>query len=154
MNLVYAIAARSKDKETHIGSVIVRQDNTIVSAGYNSFPPHTNDDKKERQERPLKYNFFSHSEENSIVICSQYGVSLKNCKIYTNQIPCPTCARLIIRAGILEVYFDIEWQRISPIEWQKSAVYSLQMFDEAGVRYHALTVDLVKPIKYMRGEYF
>jgi len=148
------VAARSKDEATHIGSVIVRQDNTIASTGYNSFPPHTNDDKKERQERPLKYEFMNHSEGGAIDIAAKHGIALANCKIYTNGLPCAACARQIISSGILEVFYDIEWQKMSPPEWKKSAVYSLQMFDEAGVRYHALTVDLVKPVKYMRGEYF
>ena len=36
MTMAYLAASRSQDSSTHAGTVIVRQDNSVVSTGYNN----------------------------------------------------------------------------------------------------------------------
>ena len=57
-NIAEEVKKKSKDKNTHIGAVIVGQDKEIVSTGYNSFPRGIDDEKEDRQEKPEKYFWF------------------------------------------------------------------------------------------------
>ena len=66
MSMVYLVAMKSKDDSTHLGAVIVSQDNEIRSFGYNGLARGINDDVVERQERPEKYFWFEHAERNAI----------------------------------------------------------------------------------------
>ena len=52
MSLVYIVAMKSKDQNSHLGAVIVGSDHEIRSVGYNSYPRGLNDNLPERQERP------------------------------------------------------------------------------------------------------
>ena len=44
LDLCEAVARRSRDPSTKVGSVILRPDNTIAAAGYNGFPRKVDDD--------------------------------------------------------------------------------------------------------------
>lgn len=100
------IKRRSKDKHTKFGCVIANQDHRILSQGYNSFPSGINDNVPERYERDLKYSYIVHAEENAICSAARAGISLKNACIYVSALPCITCSRMIIQAGIIEVIID------------------------------------------------
>jgi dCMP deaminase len=95
-------ALKSKDRSTKVGAVIVTSDKELISVGYNGFCRGLNDDIDERHERPAKYDYTSHAEENAVINAARIGVSLKNCTMYQNYAPtsCVTCARAIIQAGI------------------------------------------------------
>jgi dCMP deaminase len=54
MELIYHIAAKSKDGSTKVGCAVIGPDNEIRSTGYNSFPRGINDNIPERHERPEK----------------------------------------------------------------------------------------------------
>ena len=154
MNLVYLVSMRSKDESTHIGAVIVRPDKSIASTGYNSFCSGMDDSVKERQDRPLKYFYFEHAETNAIHAAAKHGTAIKGCTLYTNGIPCADCARAIIQAGIVKVYYDALWESLSPEKWKESAKHSLAMFDECGVDCQPLArIKLFQPIRFMRGKY-
>ena len=131
-------AKKSKDRNTHIGAVIVGPDNEVRSTGYNSFPRGINDDLDERQERPEKYFWFEHGERNAIFNAARHGVSLKGCRMYLNcGVPCADCARAIIQVGIVEVIvpqFESITSTTNRQKWTDSAKRSLQMFEEAGVK--------------------
>lgn len=145
MNLVYLVAMRSKDENTHVGAVIVRPDNTIVSTGYNSFPMGIKDNIPERQTRPYKYFFMAHAEFNSIILSK---TDLRGCIMYTNGIPCSNCGRAIIQAGITKVYYDEEWSNYSnKSKWDEEAEATKDMFFEAGIELIPLKVNLIKIYK-------
>jgi len=152
MNLVYLVASKSKDEKTHIGAVIVGNNNKIISTGYNSFPRSINDDVKERQERPEKYNWFAHAEVNAIYSAAEIGVKTEGCRMYTNGVPCSNCAMGIINSGIKEVIVDYFWDKHNYNQWKELAEITKQMFIEAEIQliYH-VTV-LVPLIKYRDGK--
>jgi len=108
IGLVNHIAEWSKDRSTKVGAVIVNDRNKILSVGYNGFPIGIDDDVEERHERPLKYKWTAHAEENAILSSAEIGVSLVDCKIYCNYLPCPRCCRAIIQSGIKEVIYQYE----------------------------------------------
>lgn len=108
IDLVNHIANWSKDKSTKVGAVIVNDRNKILSVGYNGFPIGVNDNIDERHARPTKYKWTAHAEENAILSSAEIGVSLTNCKIYCNYLPCPRCCRAIIQSGIKEIIYQHE----------------------------------------------
>ena len=136
INLCNVIKDKSKDESTQIGSIIVGSDNQIISSGYNSFPRGIDVSIKERQERPEKYYWFSHSDTNAIINCALNGVSTKGSRIYMSYgIPCPDCARNIINAGITEVICRKDQSVMNnPAKWEEMAKRSKEMFDEVGIK--------------------
>lgn len=154
MTMAYFVAMKSKDTSSHIGAVIVGPKKEIRSTGYNGLPRGVNDNVPERQEKPEKYFWFEHAERNAIYNATLMGSSLKECKMYTNGMPCADCARGVIQSGIIEVIVDEAWDRESSEKWADSAKRSIQMFDEAGVKYRPWTGKLVEIFKFRRGEKF
>jgi len=164
MNLVYLIAMRSHDPKTHVGAVIVKPDNSIVSTGYNAFPYGVIDCWREeckdklcekcRTERPYKYFFFSHGESNAVLLAARNGHSTTGCRMYTNGIPCTNCAKAVIQAGIIEVITDKQWTTDANSKWKEEAEISKQMFFEASVKLREIDVNLVKVVKFVNGQIF
>jgi len=140
LGIASQVKLKSKDKYTQIGVVLVGKDNEIVSTGYNSFPRGIDDTIDERQERPEKYYWFEHAERNSIYNAARIGVSTKGSKMYmTCGMPCADCARAIINAGVEEIWIK---EDVGKEKWAESAVRSIQMFNEAGIKinYHNLDI--------------
>jgi dCMP deaminase len=133
MDLARHIAEWSKDTNTKVGAVIVDDENTILSVGYNGFPRGADDGIKERYERPKKYIYTEHSERNAIFNAVRSGVPLKNSKIYVTMAPCHECARAIINSGIKTVVsYEPDY---SHERWGESFIASVQMFKECGVNF-------------------
>jgi dCMP deaminase len=133
-NIAHAVKVKSKDNNTKIGAVIVGKTNEIISTGYNSFPRGIDDNVPERQERPEKYYFMVHAEQNAIINSARIGVATNGCKMYmTCSIPCADCAKAIINAGIEEIYCtepNVEMET----RWGEHTKRSIIMFKEAGVK--------------------
>jgi dCMP deaminase len=106
LHLAQVVATRSKDPSTQVGAVIVR-DRTIVATGYNGFPRGANDNIPERYDRPLKYTWMCHAEENALLNAAREGIKVEGGTIYVTPLsPCMRCARGIIQAGIKEVVYS------------------------------------------------
>ncbi len=140
MSMVFFIAQKSKDTSTKIGSVIVGQDNEIISTGYNGLARGVDDTKPERYLRPEKYFWFEHSERNSLYNAARIGVSTKGCRLYTNGIPCADCCRGVIQSGIKEIIVYGPWDRGNSAKWLESIRYSKEMLQETNI-----------PIRYYEG---
>jgi dCMP deaminase len=133
-NIAHAVKIKSKDNNTKIGAVIVGKTNEIISTGYNSFPKGIDDNVKERQERPEKYYWFSHAEQNAIINAARVGVSTDNSIMYmTCAIPCTECAKAIINAGIVEIFCERPDPEME-VRWGNHTERSIVMFKEAGVK--------------------
>lgn len=126
-----AAAGRSKDRSTKVGAVVLDDDLTLRISGYNGFARGINDDVDARHERPTKYLWTSHAEENCVAQAARIGVSLKGCTILlTSLFPCTTCSRLIIQAGIVRVMAP---RANANDRWDENAAVALEMLREAGV---------------------
>ena len=101
------VSLKSKDTSTQIGCVITDSNNAILSTGFNGFPSKVNDDPdffSSRYERPEKYMWTAHAEENAIAFAARNGVALKGAILYVAGMkPCSRCTRLIIQSGISKV---------------------------------------------------
>jgi dCMP deaminase len=122
-NMAREISKLSKDKNTHVGSIIVASDGTPVSWGYNgtvsgfndSIVPHSRDIETLQYMildedtssittctfESNKYPFMSHSESNAIFFGDKS--KLIGSTIYVTGFPCEICALQIARAQIARV---------------------------------------------------
>lgn len=127
MGFAQHAATKSKDS-TKVGAVLVGIDGEIRLTGYNGPPRHV-DDLEERRERPAKYLFASHAEQNIVAFAAREGIKTKNCSLYVTHLPCASCARSIIQAGITEVIYGDGTTSMPAEEFDAAR----QMFIEAGV---------------------
>jgi len=140
MNMCYEVADRSPDESTHSGCYIADQDNTPISFGYNGYPRGI-EDTLERQQRPLKYQYFEHAERNAIYNAGRKGTSCLGAKLYINWLPCTPCARGVIQSGISEIIVHAEGQMAFKMSRNDDAVWDadhdevLGIFEEAGVKF-------------------
>jgi dCMP deaminase len=128
------VATRSTCLRRKVGAIIVK-DKRILTTGYNGAPKGVRNclergtclreelgvPSGERQEicRGL------HAEQNAILQAAYHGVSIKGSVMYCTTQPCITCAKMIINAGIIKIYYLEDYP--DPL--------SMQMLDEAGVEY-------------------
>ncbi len=143
MELALHISTWSKDTSTKVGCVIVSPEKAILSMGYNGFPRGVNDDVPARHERPTKYDFVVHAEENALLNAGRNGTRLNGGILYVTMPPCTHCAGSIIQSGIKEIfYLEPEIQKQIP-GWRDSLNISFTMFKEAGVKVTALNRNIV-----------
>lgn len=152
MSMVFLVATKSKDENTHIGAVIVGPDNEVRSVGYNGFARGIYDDNPERQQPPEKYFWFEHAERNAIYNATLMGVSLKGCRMYTNGIPCMDCARGVVQSGIKEVIVHEKWNNNNDEKWKESCAKALQLFGEAKVGYRFFDKPLLQIKAWRKGK--
>jgi len=133
---VYWAATKSKDKKTKIAALIVK-DKRIISTGFNGIPQGVNDDIIERNERPIKYFFYCHGEENAICNASRNGISTNESTLYTNANPCSSCCKSIIQSGIKKVIIHKQYNDLCKLsnrdQWKNHDKITYDMFSEAGI---------------------
>lgn len=118
MKMAHDISELSKDENTHIGCVIVANDGTPVSWGYNGaisgcndiLIPHSREVQSVSYRRVTKdgtecitldlnkYPFMSHAEANAIYFADRN--KLVGSTLYITAYPCKECAKAITRAGV------------------------------------------------------
>ena len=128
-DMAAVVASKSKDPNTKVGAVIVGQYNEIKATGFNGLPIGVMD-LPERLERPKKYLFVCHAEANAIAFAARNGHRLDDARLYCTHMPCNECAKLIIQAGVSEVYYDGRNTTSMPAELFEAAE---AMFEEADV---------------------
>lgn len=121
-------ALKSKDPSTKVGCVVVGPDGEIRATGYNGMPRGVHD-VAVRMERPAKYLWMSHAEENAVAHAARVGVSTKGCTAYVTHHPCSRCARMLIQAGVSAVVVGVKTTRMPAEEFDTARI----MFHEAGV---------------------
>lgn len=113
-DIAQQVAKRSNCIKRQVGAVVVL-DNRVISTGYNGTPRGVKnccDGGCRRCNDPtipsgtqLDTCWCSHAEENAIVQCAYAGVSIKGATLYSMLSPCIQCAKMIIQAGVVEVYY-------------------------------------------------
>lgn len=130
LQLAALTATRSKDRSTQVGAVIVDNASNVVSMGYNGFPRGIDDDVESRHERPAKYLWTCHAEENAILSAARRGAAVAGCMIYVTHHPCSRCARGIVQAGITRVVVPVGTMIPTMLE---DIVTGLEILTEGGV---------------------
>jgi len=129
------IAKKSKDPSTKVAAIAVSpKSKWPKGTGFNGFPIGVEDDPQkvpERYEKPEKYLWTCHAEQNLIALAARYGVALEGCVMFCNLQTCVSCTALIIQAGIVEVYCRSDE---GTGDWRKDLPVSKTMYREAGVK--------------------
>jgi dCMP deaminase len=101
LKLAKMVATRSKDPSTQVGAVIVRQDKTVASVGYNGFPRSMPDTPELYANRDEKYSRIIHAEINAVLHARE---QLTGYTLYTYPLlPCDRCMVQMMQAGIKRI---------------------------------------------------
>lgn len=105
LNMAQMVATKSKCLSRREGAIVVRN-NRIIATGYNgasSGVPECRECHRTDSGQDLFKCMALHAEENAIL---QVGIdATKGSKLYTTLQPCLHCAKMIIQAGIKEVWY-------------------------------------------------
>ena len=67
----------------------------------------------------------THAEANALAFAARQGISTDGAQLFTTVSPCETCSKLIIAAGITDVFFSEEYRDTSGIKLlDKACVYT------------------------------
>ena len=131
MKIAYDIAELSYAERRKVGCIIVKDDDQIISFGYNG-TPHRFDNSCETLNYPENYSSDDegyqvtrpevlHAESNAIAKLAKSTLSSKGAKLYITMSPCFQCAKLIIQSGIIEVFYDEDYRDQEGIALLKKA---------------------------------
>ncbi len=136
MSIARVVALRSKDPSTKIGAVIVGDGMEIRSTGYNGFARGVRE-TPERWERPEKYSWVKHAEENAIINAARVGTPLRGTILYCSGAVCDICASAIVNAGIIEVVAPRPEKDAftGRADWVVHLLRAEKILREGGVRY-------------------
>lgn len=130
MRVAQTMASYSKDRSTQVGAVALDDNLNVISTGWNGFPRGVNDDIEERHQRPEKYLWTAHAEENLVAQAAYGGRSLKGSTVLVTALfPCATCARMLIQAGVVRIIAP----KVANERWAEQNAVAQTMFNEAGV---------------------
>ena len=131
LNIAKIVATRSSCLRRSVGCVIV-QDKRILASGYNGAPAGIEHCDvrgciREQKNVPSGENhemcWGLHAEQNALIQCAVHGASCKGANLYSTTFPCSICAKMIINAGIKQVFYHEQYNDL----------ISLQLFKEAEV---------------------
>lgn len=132
MRLSYECAAKSKDPSTKFGAVFVRNKRPIVF-GFNGIPEGV-EDRPERLQKPVKYDWIVHAEGAALSGAARHGISTDQTAMYVSAWPCCTCAGLIVGSGVKKIVLHRPavqiFSKVSP-KWDKTIPEI--MFKEKGI---------------------
>lgn len=131
LNLAKEVASWSKDQSTKVGSVITTQSGAPVSWGFNGMAMGIDDNRPERNERPLKYKWMCHAERNALDLAPG---SVADCVMFVTFSPCSSCTQSIIQRRIKTLVIDSNFSADKmPDRWKDDMKTALEMLEEAGI---------------------
>jgi len=113
MTIAKLVSKRSTCLRRNIGAVLVK-DKRIIATGYNGAPTgirHCEETGCLREKLGIKSGERHelcrglHAEQNVIIQAAYYGVSTKDTVLYSTHKPCIICSKMIINAGIKQIYY-------------------------------------------------
>lgn len=126
LELANHVAAWSKDA-TKVGAVAVDPTSrAVLSTGYNGLPRGVVD-KQKRMERPAKYIWTAHAEENLVAHAARQ--SLSGATVFVTHLCCASCTRMLINSGVAKIVCGPGETHMSPDLFAAAKA----MMSEAGV---------------------
>lgn len=114
MEMAQLIARRATCGRRQVGAILTRE-SRIISMGYTGAPPGQPHCSPEICNLQLPCTRTVHAEANAIAFAARYGMSTKDCALYTTASPCMDCAKLIISAGVCGVFYLEEYRDTAPL---------------------------------------
>ena len=131
MKTALKISESSKDPNTKVGAIIVRN-NKIIGSGINEMPKKLNSEfpwERNGDFVNTKYAYVEHAEINAILDAMDKGCTdLSNSEIYVTLFPCNECAKVIVQLGIKNIYYYSDKYHDEP-----STIASRKIFEVCGV---------------------
>lgn len=122
----------SKDPHTKVGAMFIAPHSfQILSMGFNGFPRGIDDKSPERWERPHKYDYVVHAEQNGICNACRHGTPLENSIAFVTMFPCKECAKALIQVGVKKIV--THKPDLDDPKWGRDFQLSVAMFSEAGI---------------------
>lgn len=144
MRIAMLAATRSTCLRRQVGAVIVKN-KKVLATGYNGSPSglkHCLDIGCLREELGIpsgqRHELCRaiHAEQNAVIQAATSGISIEGGILYSTTFPCILCAKILINAGVREIYVAEGY----PDD------LSRQMLDEAGVEVHQLVLEKSLPV--------
>lgn len=113
MDMARLMAERSTCGSKHkVGAILINGDHRILATGYNGAPRgfyHCDEPEPGANcELGLDGRCIRalHAEVNVLLQCAQYGIPCNGTTMCITHAPCERCARMLIQAGIYEIWYD------------------------------------------------
>ena len=113
MDITALVAKRTTCLRRAVGAVIVK-DKRILATGYNGAPSgirHCAETGCLREQLKVESGMRHelcrgiHAEQNAIIQAAYHGVSVKGASLFCTNQPCSICAKMIVNAGIVTIYY-------------------------------------------------
>jgi len=120
MDVAKQFANESKCVSRKVGAILVRG-GRILSTGYNGTPPgwrnccdHFPDYEPLQREAHINWSSVNeiHAEMNAIMWAAKEGTSTAGATMYTTVQPCSDCLKNMVAAGIVEIVYEEEYDRM------------------------------------------
>lgn len=121
MSNAHTWARRSTCSRRKVGAVLAR-DSRVIATGYNGAPagmPHCNHRVDEIASHGCPRAV--HAEANALVFAARYGIATADAEMFTTLSPCIDCAKLIVNAGIVRVWFRDQYRLTDGLELLEAA---------------------------------
>ncbi|MFH0788295.1 MAG: cytidine/deoxycytidylate deaminase family protein [Pseudomonadota bacterium] len=113
MDIADLVARRSTCLRRQVGAVAVKE-KRILATGYNGAPSgisHCLDVGCLREQEGIpsgeRHELCRgiHAEQNVIIQAAYHGISIQGATLYCTNLPCGICSKMIINAGIKEIFY-------------------------------------------------
>ena len=130
--IAQAFASMSKLPGTKVGCVIIGNAGQVLSSGWNGAPRGSNADVDTRKDdRKVRLDWTVHAEGNAIANAARSGTALEGGTLVCTLMPCMTCAKLIVQAGITKVLCPEPTEDSS--RWAEEFALTRSLLDECGI---------------------
>lgn len=128
-----AFAAMSKYPGTRVGCVILGSGFEVRAQGWNGAPRGSNADADGRlADRDTRLLWASHAEANAIANAARAGTSLVDSTMVVTLMPCMSCAKLVVQAGVVRVLCPVPNAEFEE-KWKEDFAATRELFRECGV---------------------
>lgn len=136
MQIARVVATRSTCLRRQVGAVVVKN-RQILTTGYNGVPrglAHCAERGCLREQLGVpsgeRHELCRglHAEQNAIIQAAYHGVAIQGAEIYSTHQPCVVCAKMLVNAEIVAVYFSGPYPD----------TLAMEVFREAGTELHPM----------------
>ena len=135
LEMAKLVSTWSKDTSTKCGAVIVRENKSVASVGFNGFPQKMSDADELYNNREVKYSRVIHGEVNALLFANEL---VQGCTLYTTGPCCDRCAVQMIQAGITR--FVAYTAPVMEQRWGEAFKRTFSYYEEAGVDHKEYSV--------------
>ena len=103
--IVEILGEASSCNRARVGCLILKE-GRIISTGYNGSLPGAPECDSEGHLMVDGHCIRTiHAEQNALMFLAKQGISSSGCVAFVTHLPCPSCTKLLIQAGIEDVYY-------------------------------------------------